>query len=146
MVATLQERERLARELHDGVGQVLGYLSMQAQTARKRLHDGDAEKADSLLARLADVAQHAHVDVRESILALTAASSEGWSFLPTLEHYLRDFQEQYGVQTELSVTDDVSEECFGPRCCGPAAAGDPGSAHQRSQARCCGPRLHRGRA
>lgn len=114
VVATLQERERLARELHDGVGQVLGYLSMQAQTARKRLHDGDAEKADSLLARLADVAQHAHVDVRESILALTAASSEGWSFLPTLETYLRDFQEQYGVQTELSVTDDVSEECFGP--------------------------------
>jgi signal transduction histidine kinase len=114
VVATLQERERLARELHDGVGQVLGYLSMQAQTARKRLHDGDDEKADSLLARLADVAQHAHVDVRESILALKAASSEDWSFLPTLDTYLRDFQDQYGIQTKLSVADDVSEGCFGP--------------------------------
>jgi PAS domain S-box-containing protein len=113
-VATLQERERLARELHDGVGQVLGYLSLQAQTARKRLKDGDNEKADALLARLADVAQHAHVDVRESILALKAASSEDWSFLPTLDRYLRDFQAQYGIRTELSVADGVSEESFEP--------------------------------
>ena len=84
VVATLQERERLARELHDSVGQVLGYLSLQAQTARKRLQDGDGEKAESLLGRLTDVAQHAHADVRESILALKAASSEDWSLLPTL--------------------------------------------------------------
>ena len=113
-VATLQERERLARELHDGVGQVLGYLSLQAQTARKRLQDGDDEKADALLARLADVAQHAHVDVRESILALTAASSEHWSLLPTLDRYLQDYQAQYGIRTELSVADGVSEESFEP--------------------------------
>jgi len=113
-VATLQERERLARELHDGVGQVLGYLSLQAQTARKRLRDGDDEKADALLARLADVAQHAHVDVRESILALKAASSEDWSFLPTLDRYLQDVQDQYGIRTELFVADGVSEESFEP--------------------------------
>ena len=113
-VATLQERERLARELHDGVGQVLGYLSLQAQTARKRLKDGDDEKADALLARLADVAQNAHVDVRESILALKAASSEDWSFLPTLDRYLQDYQNQYGIRTELSIADGVSEESFEP--------------------------------
>ena len=113
-VATLQERERLARELHDGIGQVLSYLSLQAQTARKRLHDGDDEKADALLARLTDVARHAHVDVRESIMALNAASSEDWSFLPTLDRYLQDFQAQYGIRTELSVEDGVSEESFEP--------------------------------
>ena len=69
VVATLRERERLARELHDSVGQVLGYVSMQAQTASKCLRDGDAGKAEPLLDRLASVAQQAHADVRESILA-----------------------------------------------------------------------------
>ena len=114
-MATLQERERLARELHDSVGQVLGYLSMQAQTIRKRLRDGDGEMADGLLARLTDVAQHAHEDVRESILALKAASSEDWSFLPTLGRYLEDFRAQYGMATELLVADGVSEETFTPQ-------------------------------
>jgi PAS domain S-box-containing protein len=114
VVATLRERERLARELHDSVGQVLGYLSMQAQTARKRLQDGDDERAESLLVRLTDVAQHAHADVRESILALRTAAAEDWSLLPTLAHYLEDFHAHYGVQAELVVDDGVTEECFPP--------------------------------
>jgi PAS domain S-box-containing protein len=113
VLATLQERERLARELHDSVGQVLGYLSMQAQTASKRLRDGDAAKAEELLSRLTSVAQHAHADVRESILALRAASSAGWAFLPTLRHYLEDFETHYGVATELR-SDGVTDDLFPP--------------------------------
>ncbi len=35
-LAVLHEREQLARELHDNLGQVLGYVSMQAQGIRKR--------------------------------------------------------------------------------------------------------------
>ena len=41
VVATYQERERLARELHDGIGQVLGYVSLQAETARDCCRQGD---------------------------------------------------------------------------------------------------------
>ena len=47
-------------------------------------------------------------------MALNAASSEDWSFLPTLDRYLQDFQAQYGIRTELSVADGVSEESFEP--------------------------------
>ena len=113
VVATLQERERLARELHDSVGQVLGYVSMQAQTASKCLRDGDAGKAEPLLARLASVAQHAHADVRESILALHTAPSADWAFVPTLQRHLEDFETQYGVTTELTV-DGLTDDSFPP--------------------------------
>jgi PAS domain S-box-containing protein len=114
VVATLQERERLARELHDSVGQVLGYVSLQAQTASKRLRDGDAGKTEELLSRLASVAQHAHADVRESILALHTDPSADWLFLPTLRRYLEDFETQYGVATRLEV-DGVTDDSFPPR-------------------------------
>ena len=114
VVATLQERERLARELHDGVGQVLGYVSLQAQTARKRLLERDDERAEALLARLTDVAQRAHADVRESILALKAGSSVDWSFLPALARYLEDFRDQYGIQARLDIADGVTDESFSP--------------------------------
>jgi signal transduction histidine kinase len=115
VVATLEERERLARELHDSVGQVLGYVSLQTQSIRKWLEDGDGTKADSLLARLAQVAQNAHSDVRESILALRAGSSNDWSFLPTLRRYLDDFGAHHGVHMELLVSEAVTEAAFEPR-------------------------------
>jgi PAS domain S-box-containing protein len=110
VVATLEERERLAREFHDGIGQVFGYLSMQAQTVRSRLRAGDGQKADALLARLVEVAQDAHADVRESILDLRAASSKEWSFIPSLERYLRDFGADHGIETELAIAEGIDDE------------------------------------
>jgi PAS domain S-box-containing protein len=113
-LATLQERERLARELHDTVGQVLGSVSRQAQTIGKKLVDGDVEAAGPLLVRLTDVAQAAHADVRESILALSTAPSSRRSFLPTLRQYLDEVQVHHGVRTGLCVPPDVSQDPFDP--------------------------------
>jgi PAS domain S-box-containing protein len=113
-LSALRERERLARELHDTVGQVLGYVNLQAQTAGKKLADGDAEAAGALLDRLADVARHAHADVRESILALSATPSGGWSFLPALRRYLDEVGRDYAVRTELSVPPGMTEDPLRP--------------------------------
>jgi signal transduction histidine kinase len=114
VVATLKERERLARELHDSIGQVLGYVNLQAQTIRQWVQAGNSEKAESLLIRLADVAKGAHTDIRESILNLKAGSSQSWAFLPTLRQYLNDFQTFYSIPTELSILDGLREDTFEP--------------------------------
>ena len=92
VLVTLQERERLAHELHDSIGQVLGYVGMQAQTVRKLVQDGNTEKADSILGRLVEVAKDAHADVRESILSLRAGTAQEWSFMPTLQQYLNSWR------------------------------------------------------
>lgn len=112
IVATLQERERLARELHDSIGQVIGYVGIQAQTARKYVNDGNNEKADSLLERLVEVAKDTHADVRESILNLRIASPQDWSFLPALKNYLDNFQKNYGIHIELIHSDGTAEDTF----------------------------------
>lgn len=118
VVATLEERERLARELHDGIGQVFGFLSMQAQTVRNRLRVGDEEKADALLARLVEVAQDAHADVRASILDLKTGPTKQPSFIPALARYLRDFGKDHGIETELHVTEDIGENTVGAEAAG----------------------------
>jgi PAS domain S-box-containing protein len=114
VVATLEERERLAREIHDSIGQVLGYVGMQAQAARKWVRDGSIDRADSVLERLIDVAKDAHADVRESILSLRVGSAQGWAFIPALKQYLDSFQANYGIRTELSQPGRLEEDIVSP--------------------------------
>ncbi|MHB1132417.1 MAG: sensor histidine kinase [Chloroflexota bacterium] len=108
-VATLREREHLARELHDGVGQVLGYVSLQTEAARKLLDDGKANAAGHHLAGLARVARDAHADVREYILSLRATPSEQRPFFQALSHYLQGYAQNYGVATSLTVPPALDE-------------------------------------
>jgi PAS domain S-box-containing protein len=114
VVATLRERERLARELHDGIGQVLGYIGIQADAALQWVRKGDSERAGSALGRLADVARGAHADVRESILNLKVDPVQGWSFLQNLETYLEKFQANFGIRTELSIAEGIADGTFEP--------------------------------
>ena len=75
-LATMRERERLARELHDNTGQLLAYVNMQAQAINKWVHDGETEKAQGQLTRLANIAKEAHNDLRESIFNLNVSLKE----------------------------------------------------------------------
>ncbi len=112
VVATLKERARLARELHDGIGQVLGYVGMQTQSALKWIHDGEDERAESLLRRIVEVAKDAHADVRESILSLKTGSGRQWSVIPALKEYIDKFQANYGIRTELALSAGIEEHTF----------------------------------
>ena len=114
LVATLQERERLARELHDSTGQVLGYVNLQTQTIQKWLQSGNQERAEASLTRLAEVARDAHVDVRESILGLKTGPVQDWAFLSALKRYLNDFQEHYNIRTELSIPEGMQDDVITP--------------------------------
>ncbi len=113
-LATLQERDRVARELHDGLGQVLGFVKMQAKSARVLLARDQVSEADACLARLAAVAQDAHADVREYILGARAGMSAGGGFLPALEDYLRRFRENYGIAAQLDVAAELRAQALEP--------------------------------
>jgi len=113
-LATLRERERLGRELHDSASQVLAYVSMQAQAIAKQVKDGDVGTADDQLRRLAEAAQEAHRDVRESIFSLKAGPTGEWSFLDMLTRHVTLFGQQSGIATEIAIQPGLTEEGFAP--------------------------------
>jgi PAS domain S-box-containing protein len=114
MAAALRERENLARELHDGIGQILGYMNLQVQTAIKWMHSGNIEKTGSLLGRIVEVAKDAHADLRESIRNLRSGQDQTWDLIPNLKKYINRFENNYGIRTELLIHEGFKESTFDP--------------------------------
>lgn len=110
--AGAREREHMARELHDSLGQVLGFLSFQADAARKLLEDGRVREVDSQLVRLADVAREAHGDVRGFIDELHTAATPQVPFTAALRRYLDAFARNFGIGAELAVDDTIGDDAL----------------------------------
>jgi len=105
--AILAERDRIARELHDSLAQVLGstHLRLRGLLARPDLADRPRVAAE--LTELAEVAEEAYRDVREAILGLREASRRR-GLLESLEAFLEKYSLQSGVKTHLET--DITAE------------------------------------
>jgi signal transduction histidine kinase len=105
-VAINEERARIAREMHDSLAQVLGYVNTKAQAAQEFLRQGETERASRQLDQLGAAARDAYADVREQILGLrvTTDPHNEPGVIDALRRYLERWQEQSEVQVELTVT------------------------------------------
>ncbi len=112
-LAVTRERERLARELHDDLGQVLAFINAQGQTVRRLIARGQIAAADDHMARLVEVACEAETDIRESILGLHVALPEQGLF-PALATYLEQYEKRYAIRTELSRPPTLADDAFEP--------------------------------
>ena len=103
-MAVTEERERIARELHDSLAQVLGYVNTKAQATEVFIASGQNDKAMAQLTQMADAARAAYADVREGILGLRVSPAGQRSFIETLTGYLEQWQGQSGVTVALTTT------------------------------------------
>ena len=109
-VAVLEERERLAQEMHDSLAQVLGYLHLKALATKRHLNGGELARADDELADMASLAHEAYLDVREAILGLRETVSPSRGIVGTLREYLQKFRRQAGIATEIEVEGDAEPQ------------------------------------
>jgi signal transduction histidine kinase len=113
--ATLQEREQLAGELHDGLSQNLAFLNLQAQAAQLYLQARQAKTAQASLRRLAEAAGQIQEDTRELIDHLLSVSLPSENFCTILRRILADFERQTSLAVHLALEGEAAdEECFNP--------------------------------
>jgi len=104
-LAILEERDRLAREMHDSLGQVLGFVNLKAKVAEDLIARGRPADAGTELGQMRTAVQEAYEDVRQAILSLrTAPQAKG------LVAGLRDYVERMREQTGLVIRLEGSEE------------------------------------
>ena len=101
-VAQEEERQRIARELHDGVGPTLASLNLRLRTLRKQLaRESHASAAE--LEELAGLAQSSIRDIRRLIQDLRPAVLDELGLMPALREYVTRYREEHGVAIDLSL-------------------------------------------
>jgi signal transduction histidine kinase len=103
-LATVQERNRLARDIHDGLGHHLTVVSMQVQAARAVLA-ADPARADAVLAKAQQQSAEALAEVRRSVAALREPRTA--PPLPDALAALAADASAAGVPTEVAVSGTV---------------------------------------
>ena len=115
------ERERIAREMHDGLAQVLGYVNTKSQAIEELLVAGRTTEARGLLGELAAAARSIYVDVREAILGLRSPVVPGVGLVAAVEDYGARFTEASKIAVHvqapgparwLDLSPDVEAQVF----------------------------------
>jgi PAS domain S-box-containing protein len=110
--AVLEERERLARELHDSQGQVMGYLNIQLQALRDQLADGQIAAVGGALARLSQIVEEANTEIREFIYEIKTPLLFKEGFLTALEHYAARFGADFQIKVTVENPDQLRDEAL----------------------------------
>jgi signal transduction histidine kinase len=105
-VAVLEERARIARDLHDGFIQSLAGIDLRAEACRKML-DRDPARVPHELEELQQTVERGYREVRHYLNVLRAASREAHDLRAALEQVAAEFsiRERLRVKLELP-TDD----------------------------------------
>lgn len=100
--AVAQERNFIARELHDSIAQSLAFLKLQVQLLRDAQAQGDSSLIEQAVSEIDEGVRESYDDVRALLMHFrTRANVE--DIEPALRTTLRKFEHQSAIRTELSM-------------------------------------------
>lgn len=104
-LATLQERNRIAREIHDSLGHSLTALNIQLEGALK-LWRVKPDQARTFLQEAKQLGSTALQDVRHSVSALRSDPLRGESLPDAIGSLVKNFQSVSGITPDLTLHPD----------------------------------------
>ncbi|MEA5559365.1 sensor histidine kinase [Nodularia spumigena] len=105
--ATLEERNRIAREIHDSLGHSLTALNLQLETALK-LWQSHPVKAQAFLARAKELGSKSLNDVRQSVSTMRYNPLQGQTLEQAIASLLEDFHRSNGISPTCHINLEYS--------------------------------------
>ena len=106
-LAVAEERVRIAREIHDGMAQILAYVNTKAQAVKAYLDKDKPEQASAQLEQLASAAREVYTDAREGIMALRTRVGPDQPLSEALQHYIERWELQSGIAGSLEIEGEI---------------------------------------
>ena len=104
--AAFQERQRLARELHDSLTQSLYSMTLLAEAGRRLAEAGDLEQVKTYLNRLGETTHQSLKEMRQLVYELRPSVLEQEGLVRALQHRLEAVEQRAGIQTHLLVEEE----------------------------------------
>jgi signal transduction histidine kinase len=102
-LAVLEDRNRLARNLHDSVTQTIFSMRLTAEAARMLL-DREPDRVGAELDMLQTLAKSALSEMRSLIFELRPTAVTELGLVPALRHHIMTLERQYGLLVDLQVS------------------------------------------
>ncbi|XGV98025.1 MAG: sensor histidine kinase [Leptolyngbya sp. BL-A-14] len=100
--ATLQERNRIAREIHDGLGHTLAAQTIQINNALL-FWQSDNDKALTFLKQTKQLGAEALLEIRRSVSVLRSNPLQGQALEGAIETLLTNFQQTTGIEPSCKI-------------------------------------------
>lgn len=107
--AIIEERERIARELHDGLAQLLGYVNTKAMAVRMALKKDNSTLAQQNLEQLEEASRQLFTDVRENILGLKTTSTTDFDLYTLITDYSEQYYSMTGIKVDITYSEDIAD-------------------------------------
>ncbi len=108
--ATLEERARLAREIHDGLAQHLWFAKLKFERLSSTLSDEDRP----LAAEVTQALDAAIIEAREALVTMRSSLEEDVPFTDMLVRTVDDFESSSGLRAEFTASTGIPSS-FAPR-------------------------------
>ena len=105
-LAALQERQRLARELHDSVSQALYGISLWAHTVREALESRELEQAQAAIEDVLTLAEAGLAEMHALIFELRPESLETEGLVAALTKQVEALRARYKLTVEADLVDE----------------------------------------
>ena len=108
--ATLEERARLAREIHDGLAQHLWFAKLKFERLSSTLSDDERPLAEEVTQAL----DAAIIEAREALVTMRSSLEEDVPFSDMLVRTVDDFESSSGLRAEFTASTGIPSS-FAPR-------------------------------